>query len=1025
MSQLGHHTDLKGELWIDGMPANMRYWSRVQIEYETKNGIQTALCGKSFRGSQNDYERHPFKSYVFETSVKDWSADFKKSNENRCLAYDLYFNKNEETIRVIEQNPGTYIYRSTSGHINDMLARMRLTDPPLPFDWNRADEMEKAHRALSLRGFFAHAVTGTLVALIPYSNMSGTESIMEDRANDWKAWITAGKFVSQHGVNFVESMLLLCQQYTTLVQNKSYLWKKPVADLLSVEVGYKSPITTQLVITYMRAQVLLLLDPRKQRDIGKIVMFAAMASVDPAHYALVNSIVDIHEHIPASMKAMDTAIELVSWPFKSMSARDEFRSFRNEEGEAKTLFLDAYYTTLQIDDEENKMFGLGGLSLNGDERQLHSDKVRERLQQDKKSAQRVNVGEWDAKAPVTKSVAESFDDKHAEQQNWQRGPPPKAKLDRNLKKEQRKKKKKGSSSDDSSSRELNVRTSTPRRAAVDSPECDPRARSERGPGPTREGTTDPRAHGARGRGPLAARRGRARPRPTYLESFVSSGYATEYTATHDPKCDWIPLAVLPLVLCDQYGNPNSRAYRVLRHLIKRDHKKRKRKLRRGEEATHPAKTDLLYAFQLPGVAQAISYLCGETKKEQARMRIAVLAANKLLTKDEFPKMAEKANTTRGLDYEAFGFSTAEAYKSLLRAMKELLKLVRSYASSLGCNPQHECPSDQAVALFRSHNLSDILTIMPKVVKPLFITALSPVLMSGGLYAKILRQYSRPHAVIWFMNAMLEEEFAENERVETIMELYEEKLKSVYSKEKEPTMSVGAAAASSSSAAASSTGQPGKASSRQLKKERQLQRQAQKGKGKNTYPPAGPYAGKQNWNQGGWGSSGGWGKAGGWGGGGGQWGAPQQQLQSYHYPQQGKGGWNSTWTPGGAAPQPPQQPKGGEETMKEIRTHCAPHLARKLGIAEEQLWELVKQRKCCILYGGHLEKMMSARSVAVYCRHKVGCLWSHQETAAKHGVVCLEVPDEGDNKGKNNPNGGGKQNNPKGPKDKDNKGKPPW
>eukprot|EP00392_Amoebophrya_sp_AT5.2_P006234 g6244.t1 len=262
-----------------------------------------------------------------------------------------------------------------------------------------------------------------------------------------------------------------------------------------------------------------------------------------------------------------------------------------------------------------------------------------------------------------------------------------------------------------------------------------------------------------------------------------------------------------------------------------------------------------------------------------------------------------------------------------------------------------------------------------------------------------------------MHQLIRESLGVNPRVDQLTGFYNTNVVHVYTKDKEPTMQTGGGDKEKEKRSTSTI-------LRTSKKEKKHERLRNRTKSLPYWKtqqahggyPGGKYGGAQ------WGA--GLGKGGGqWGHGGGYGPAafnPWNQGQSSWH-----GGWQQQHPPGKGVPQQPQL-----ETMKEVRDFVAPKLASKLRVPESTLWQWVAEKQYCVLHGGEREGMKSARGVAVFCKHKDGCQWSHSSTNAKHDAICPPANDGQQPGGGKQPEkkggGGGKQpgKNPKGPR-------PPW
>eukprot|EP00392_Amoebophrya_sp_AT5.2_P000244 g244.t1 len=1055
-------------------------------------------------------------------------------------AAEVYIAENEHILEEIAEKPSRFLYESAHTHIQDLLTFTKRQCSPFPYDCNEKDELQNAQ-------LYAQAACGAMISLIQYSNVSGSEAILEDRPGEAEEWLAVAKMLNEDGTSFVESMMFLFLAFMEFNGEVS-TWPKALADVVSNRRGFRSVIILQKLITLMRAKTLVSLDPRGSDDIGNLVMFYAMAAVDPVQPALTNQIAELQDYIPLSLKALRRVVQSASWPFRSDKSRNDFRTRRNAEGKATTVFLDAFYIEKEVPEAKEALLGE---SLSDYKRDTCISHNRRAAKLRKEKLEKMDAGQWRDEYPPNSDAFFEQDiqeegqwwkkDKYEEDResrsgrfssssagassSWKAGeesemlpgseqrfkgpggsrrvffggfgnarsesegegrlsPPRHPGRNRtNINsppshhEEERKERKKSNFRRNASKSERRKRSRSPRRQKRE------KTTASEGESEKRTGNADERAKRLERKlkllrkttGKNVESHGFTR---DYLKQFSESGFAEEYNAAFDESADRMPLEVLPHVLADGYGHTNARAHRFLRFLGKEDYEERKDALAEGEDATFEAETDLLYALELPGIVHALTFLIAETDKEQVQQcvfqQVAILATNKLLTKDEFVKQMDKfvtnnnklslltsemrfpygilnksrttetfstmlsrAAAARGMDCEAFGFSSAELCRALVKLLQEVLKLVKSYSHGLGCNPQREVPIETVAQLFNGYNISDIFTVAPSVTHPSLwreeadfhrkFRQLRKEIDDSGFYAKVIEGYSRPHAVIWMLHCLNEMSLSPNERVSTIVQLYQTKLVNVFSKQKEPFMSTFKKTQQKPGNSWYDKDQQGYMSRRdrkQLRKEKGGKKGDKKGKGKYQNPTPYHWNGK---NQQGWNS---------WQGNEHQWQNNWQEKQQWNSwgnnPNQwqgqfgkpqggGKGYGGQASSSGYNQPGKGNGPEAGKmESMKEIREFCAPILARKLGISSEQLWDAVRKKQYCILRGAKNEGLYSAAGYEVYCKHHADCEWDHQLTDERHGVVCPEAPSGGKGDGKGNKDNGAKDK--QGLKQGDNKGK---
>eukprot|EP00392_Amoebophrya_sp_AT5.2_P006233 g6243.t1 len=766
-------------------------------------------------------------SAMFEGQCNFGVKSYGASIQDVLKAADLYIAQTEPLLEALKEKPKKHIYKSGNSHAVDILALLRHHSPPLPCDWE--DEKEQFRATV-----FTQAVYGSLVSMLQYANLAGSEAILEDHPGH-EHFSQFAHLISSNGIKFVESMVFVFQQCRSLVEKKSIKdWPQALQDLASLVVGFKSLEELQRLVNYMRARIIRALDPINSRSVEFLTMLVGMAAVDPISHALTNQVLELQEMMPVSIGTLQMFVRNGKWPFQNETRVDEFKTIFTTNGRAKTLFLDARFHLL---DEGSSLIDQGEQAHN--ERVRANDKVKldmfeieehvtewweNKRENNRKSAAadqsstaraatvrpRNDGGRKSGKTPVVDLESSSSEDESGSSSG-------EAGEDEDYdyytcKDNPRWWDSKGDEhGGGSSSRDVNNHYEGPggsRRVYFSGFGCGDR-KERRGdgddindppPNPQRghENLNDPPSDldsderdpsSSRGRGdPKNKPRGRSRSRgrahgkeegsddgvqgrprdrqretaterenkklkeklrrmkakggkaqreqrfsSDYLEQFVAAGYAQEYSADYNKKRDYIPRNVIQHVLTDNYGNSNSRAHRNLAELIEKDIRKRQRALQSGDEATFAPKIDLLYALSLPGVVQAITHLLSEMPEKQVWSHLAIAASNLLLSKQEFHKNAEKqvangkcpllsndlrAAAAKGMEYEAYGFRSAESFRSIQKQLKELLKIVKGYSSDLGCNVQKECPLDIPMAMFKEgFNITDIFTLMPKMVHP--------------------------------------------------------------------------------------------------------------------------------------------------------------------------------------------------------------------------------------------------------------------------------------------------------------------
>eukprot|EP00392_Amoebophrya_sp_AT5.2_P005599 g5608.t1 len=582
-----------------------------------------------------------------------------------------------------------------------------------------------------------------------------------------------------------------------------------------------------------------------------------------------------------------------------------------------------------------------------------------------------------------------------------------------------------------------VRSRSRRRAAT--PEANPSPRAESVPGDTNK-----RHRKHKKKTQKAKKSDPAKHTREYLHQFIGKGWADEYEAVYE-DADFIPHDVIPKVLIDGQGNLNSQAWRQILCDVELDQETRKDALAAGDDDDFAAEYPPLYALQLSGMTAAIKFLVEEFEEATAFEIITCAAMSKLLAKKAIFSMLDKYQTNskcpyaksdlkfpfqylhkddviegmthvlkrlqaqKGQDYEALGFDDAQRYKKLDKALRDLLKEVKTYSSALGVDPQMEGPIEQAAILFKEYQMSEIIIVLVRIISPnlweteaLFtkrFTSLRKTIDRSGLYVAFIEGKSRPHAVVYLSDFLVANPFDDRATVQQITNKIREAAPAVFTRDKEPQISYSASTPTSTKTPADhpvNPNNPHKGKKREAKKGKWNQQHkkgdgwhsTKKGAGKKNKSwdksRSGPYNkggkwGKNDWNHNYWNP---WDQNQGWN-------TPNNWNYSNNWSSKAPAAGNYGWNPN-------PNSEGAQGGLDQLKEYCVPVISQKTGISADVIWAGHQDETYCILYGAELEGITRVGGASAFCKNKIGCRWCHRNTEQLHGKQAPEP----------NPNSGG-------------------